>query len=101
MRRILLVLTTVALLAVFEDIHEDNDLFDNDDEDIEDEEDEDEGDEIDDIDVEDAFIDDGDICVPVVITFEDGSTDTDIECEDVEDVVDEENVDLEDAFFSV
>src|SRR5215212_7486101 len=64
-------------------------------------------DEIDDVDVGDAFFADGDICVPVVIEFEDGSTDTDTECEDVDDDVidvedeDLEDKDLEDAFFSV
>jgi len=74
-------------------------IQDNDDEDIDDEEDVDEDEEVDDIDVEDAFIDDGDICVPVVITFADGSTETETECEDAEDVVDSEAV-VDDGFFT-
>ena len=124
MRRILLVLTTAALLAAmvaasttpaFADIDglDNESIFNNDndhdgifDEDDEDNDDEDDGDEIDDVEVGDAFLDDGDICVPVVIEFEDGSTDTDIECEDAEDIIDAEDVDLEDvdledAFFSI
>src|SRR5215212_9978543 len=76
-------------------IFDDNDdgIFDDDDEDNDDDDD---GDEIDDVEVGDAFLDDGDICVPVVIEFEDDSTDTDTECEDAEDIIDAEDVDLED-----
>ncbi len=47
----------------------------------------DDGDEIDDVDVEDAFFDGDDVCVIVVTEFEDGSTDVDEECVDVEDAV--------------
>ena len=116
MRRILLVLTTAALLAAmvaasttpaFADIDglDNESIFNNDNNHDgifdEDDEDNDDGDEIDDVEVGDAFLDDSDICVPVVIEFEDDSTDTDTECEDVEDIIDAEHVDLEDAFFSI
>jgi hypothetical protein len=50
-----------------------------------DDDDDDDGDEIDDVDVEEAFIDGDDVCVLVVTEFEDGSTDVDEECVDVED----------------
>jgi hypothetical protein len=36
--------------------------------------------ELDDVEVGDAFLDGNDICVPVVTTFEDGSTDEDEAC---------------------
>jgi hypothetical protein len=45
-----------------------------------DEEEEDDGDEVDDVEVGDAFLDGDDICIPVVTTFEDGSTDEDEAC---------------------
>ena len=94
MQRILLVLAAAALLVammgvsavpamaqvdlnndgIFED---DNGIFDDDDDD-------DDGDEIEDVDVEEAFFDGDDVCVLVVIEYEDGSTDVDDECVDVE-----------------
>ena len=97
MKRILFVLTAAALLmamvgasavpamaqvnldnndGVFDD--NDNGIFDDD-------EDDEDGDEIDDVDVEEAFIDGDDVCVTVVTEYEDGSTDVDEECVDVED----------------
>jgi hypothetical protein len=66
---------------------DDNDSFEDDDGD-----EEDNGDEIANVDVGEAFFDSGEVCVPVVIEFEDGSTDVDEQCEDV---------DLEDVSFSV
>ncbi len=95
LRRILLVLAAAALLVamlgasavpamaqvdldnegIFDD---DNGIFDDDDED-------EDGDVIDDVDVEGAFFDGDDVCVLVVIEYEDGSVDVDEECVDVED----------------
>ena len=46
----------------------------------------DEGDLVDDVDVSDPFVVDDEVCADVVVTFEDGSTDTDRECEDLEDL---------------
>jgi len=66
-----------------------NDLFDDDHDGIFDDDngifddDEDDGDEIDDVDVEGAFFDGDDVCVLVVIEYEDGSVDVDEECVDV------------------
>ncbi len=94
MRRILLVLAAAALLAAMlgasavpavAQVSLDNDGIFDDDNGIFD--DEDDGDEIDDVDVEEAFFDGDDVCVLVVIEFEDGSTDVDEECVDVEDAV--------------
>jgi hypothetical protein len=45
-----------------------------------DDDEEDDGDELDDVDVGDAFLDGSDICVLVVSTFEDGSTEEDEAC---------------------
>lgn len=94
MRRILLVLAAAALLVAMlgasavpamAQVDLDNDGIFDDDNGIFDDDDEDDGDEIDDVDVEDAFFDGDDVCVLVVIEFEDGSTDVDEECVDIED----------------
>jgi len=98
MRRIAWVLVAAALLAAMmgsfalpamADVDFDNDgIFDHDDgifgdEGIFGDDDNDDGDDINDVDVGPAFLRGDDICVVVVIEFEDGTTDTDVECEDV------------------
>ena len=96
MRRILLLLAAAALLAAMvatssvpaaAQVDLDGDGVSDDSSSIFDDEDNDEedGDEIDDVDVEEAFIDGDDVCVTVVTEYEDGSTDVDEECVDVED----------------
>jgi hypothetical protein len=92
----LLVLTTAALLAAMVaasatsavadiDGSDDSGISEENDNDSSTFEDEDEDDGIDDVAVGDAFIDGDDICVPVVITYEDGSTSEDEECAGAED----------------
>ena len=92
MKRILFVLTAAALLVAMvgasavpamAQVNLDNNNNNN--AGIFDDDDDDDGDEIDDVDVEEAFIDGDDVCVLVVTEFEDGSTDVDEECVDVED----------------
>jgi hypothetical protein len=91
LRRILLVLAAAALLVTMlvasagpvtaevdldgDDVLDDISIFGdgNDDE-------EGDSDELDDVEVGDAFLDGNDICVPVVTTFEDGSTEEDEAC---------------------
>ena len=51
------------------------------------EDEEDEGDIVDDVDVSDPFLVGDDVCVDVVVTFEDGSTETDQQCEELEDLL--------------
>ena len=51
------------------------------------EDDEDEGDVVDDVEVSDPFLVGDDVCVDVVVTFEDGSTETDQQCEELEDLL--------------
>jgi len=92
LRRILLVLAAAALLVAMlvasavpamaqvdldgDGLLDDSSIFGNGNDDEED----DGGDELDDVDVGDTFLDGNDICVPVEITFEDGSTEEDEEC---------------------
>jgi hypothetical protein len=97
LRRILLVLGTAALLAAMVaasavpavaqvDLDGDGVVDDSSSSSIfeddvnEGEEEEEDGDAIDDVDVGDAFLDGTYICVPVVITYEDGSTDEEDVC---------------------
>jgi hypothetical protein len=107
LRRVLLALATAALLVamfvasavpamaqvdldgdgVLDDssfFGDDNDALDDssffgDDNDAE-EEDDDGGDEVDDVEVGDPFLDGNEVCIPVVTTFKDGSTDEDKDC---------------------
>ena len=98
MRRIAWVLVAAALLTAMlgssalpaaADVDFEHDgIFDDDDgifgeEGIFGDDDDDDGDDIDDVDVEGPFLRGDDVCVVVVIEFEDGTTDTDVECEDV------------------
>ena len=94
MKRILFVLTAAALLVdmvgasavpAMAQVNLDNNNNNNNAGIFDDDDDDDDGDEIDDVDVEEAFIDGDDVCVLVVTEFEDGSTDVDEECVDVED----------------
>jgi hypothetical protein len=93
LRRILLVLAAAALLAAMvtafsvpavaqvgpegDGIFDDSSIFDDEENDAEED-----GDEINHLEVGDAFLDDDEICVPVLLTFVDGSTDDVEECVD-------------------
>ena len=93
MRRVLLVLATAAsLVAMFvasavpamaqvdldgDGVLDDSSFF-GDENDAE--EDDDGDDEVDDVEVGDPFLDGNEVCIPVVTTFEDGSTDEDEDC---------------------
>jgi hypothetical protein len=61
---------------------------DNDEEGILDDDEEEDGDEISDVEVGDAFVDGNNICVPVLITYDDGSTDEYDECTDASELLD-------------
>ena len=86
MRRILLVLAAAALLAAMvtafsvpavaqvglqgHGIFDDSSIFDDEENDAEED-----GDEVNNVEVGNAFLDGDDICLPMLITFVDGSTD--------------------------
>ena len=97
MRRILLVLAAAALLAAMvtafsvpavaqaglqgDGIFDDSSIFDDEENDAEED-----GDKINHLEVGDTFLDGDDICVPVLLTFVDGSTDDVAECVDASDL---------------
>ena len=97
MRRILLVLAAVALLAAMvtafsvpavaqvglqgDGIFDDSSIFDDQENDAEED-----GDKINHLEVGDTFLDGDEICVPVLLTFVDGSTDDVEECVDASDL---------------
>ncbi len=97
MRRILLVLAAAALLAAMvtafsvpavaqvdlqgDGIFDDNSIFDDQENDAEED-----GDKINHLEVGDTFLDGDEICVPVLLTFVDGSTDDVEECVDASDL---------------
>ena len=100
MRRVPLVLAAAALLVAMlaasaapamaqvdldgDGLLDDSSIF-GDGNDDDDDEEEDDGDELDDVDAGEAFLDGSDICVLVVTTFEDGSTDEDEACTNASD----------------
>ena len=97
MKRILLVLGAAALLAAMvtafsvpavaqaglqgDGIFDDSSIFDDEENDAEED-----GDEINHLEVGDTFLDGDEICVPVLLTFVDGSTDDVEECVDASDL---------------
>jgi hypothetical protein len=98
LRRILLVLAAAALLAAMvtafsvpavaqvgpegDGILDDSSIFDDEENDAEED-----GDEINHLEVGDVFLDDDEICVPVLLTFVDGSTDDVEECVDASELL--------------